>query len=176
MSRCRAIAAALVDEALPRPGDFEEHLAGCADCRAVATLHAEASTLRLPGPPPLAPVPRPAILGEVRRREHRRRLAAGALASVSVAALAWLMIARPVRPSPAPAVTAGVETASLGLLLEEVDGYTRREPAVRDESYSAFGALATWVRPPDSARADTSALRVALTPSERTTPQQEEPR
>jgi hypothetical protein len=176
MSRCRDIAAAVVDERLPRPADFDAHVAGCPECAALARLHASASRLRLPAPPPLAPVPRSAIVGEVRRRQHRRRMATGAVASVSLAALVLLGLprAQPVRPTGEPA--SAREVVPLTRLMDEVSGYTRRDLSVSDETYAPFGQLALWVRPPGSTALEARPFRAALAPLQQHNPKQEEPR
>ncbi|QRK07251.1 hypothetical protein JQX13_45625 [Archangium violaceum] len=171
---CQDIAAALVDERLPRPPDFQAHLERCAACRSLARLHASASALQLPEPPAPAPFAREAILGEVRRRQHRRRRVASATATAAVVTLFLLVSPRvrtPVSVEDTPVVggaaegslrveqpvrTApegqGSEVASIGALFGEVYGYTRTHPSVEDEMYQPFGALAVWVRPPDGSR------------------------
>jgi len=173
---CQDFAAALVDERLPRPPGLQAHLERCASCRALAGLHASATSLRLPVPPAPASIPREAILGEVRRRQHRRRMVASASATAAVAALVLLVsphtrtpvsietdpmaVGGPVEGSlqaepsarTAPQAPAGAqgEVVSIAALFDEVHGYTRTQPSVEDEMYRPFGALATWVRLPDS--------------------------
>lgn len=186
---CQDVAAALVDETLPRPPGFQSHLDSCPECRALARLHASATSLRLPGPPAPAAIPREAILGEVRRRQHRRRLAASATATAAVAALVLLVSPRVRAPVPidvepvggsSPELSLSVESpgqlehsgqpvpfqeaevASLGELFDEVYGYTRTAPSVEDETYRPFGALAAWVRPPDSTALDAEPFQTAL--------------
>src|SRR5689334_8636081 len=97
---CHLFAAALVDESLPRSRELQAHLSWCAECRELSRLHATASRLRLPEPPSLVPVPREAVLGEVRRRQRRRRAVAGTLAA-SVLCLFVLQVA-PRQQIPAP--------------------------------------------------------------------------
>ncbi|NMO17766.1 hypothetical protein HPC49_08080 [Pyxidicoccus fallax] len=186
--RCHDVAAALVDASQLRSPEVESHLSGCEDCRALAALHASASSLRLPSPPALAPVPREAVLHEVRRRAFRRRASAGAVASLGLAALVlWLQPAtqgRPVdlsyeegsAPRPelglsraAPAAldddTARVVLAGRGNLLNlmgEVRGFTRRDLVVEDESYRPFGTLPAWVRPPDSRALEAPPFRTVV--------------
>lgn len=93
--RCHDAAAALMEDT--RTAELQAHLASCADCRALAALHASASALRPPPAPALAPISRDAVLGEVRRRVLRRRVAAGAVASLCVAGLAlWTRPTAPV--------------------------------------------------------------------------------
>lgn len=181
---CQDFAAALVDERLPRPAGLQAHLAQCAACRALAGLHASASSLRLPDPPVPAPIPREAILGEVRRRQHRRRTVAGAGAIAAVVALV-LLVAPGVR-TPVPIETEpvvggpiegslragepvaeapvgeGSEAVPLEVLFDEVHGYTRTNPSVEDETYAPFGALAAWVRPPDVTALDSEPFQTAL--------------
>lgn len=169
---CQDFAAALVDERLPRPPGLEAHLEQCAACRSLAGLHESAASLRLPEPPVPAAIPREAILGVVRRRQHRRRMVASASATAAVAALVLLVSPHvgtrgPVDEAPVvggptegylpveqPVSTAprgqGSEVVSIGELFDEVHGYTRTNPSVADETYQPFGALAVWVRPPDS--------------------------
>jgi hypothetical protein len=180
---CQDIAAALMDERLPRPPGFQAHLARCAGCRALAGLHASATSLHLPDPPAPASIPRDAILGEVRRRQHRRRMMASASATAAVAALVLLVSPRvrtpvpvevgpaggspelymPVEPSGLPE-QAGQEAGpdSLGVLFDEVYGYTRTRPSVEDEMYRPFGALTAWVRPPDVTALDSEPFQTAL--------------
>jgi anti-sigma factor RsiW len=169
---CQDFAAALVDERLPRPPGLEAHLEGCAACRSLARLHTSAASLRLPEPPAPAAIPREAILGVVRRRQHRRRVVASVSATAAVAALVLLVsphvgTRRPVDDAPVaggptegyvpveqPTRTAprgeGSEVVSVAVLFDEVHGYTRTNPSVVDATYQPFGALAAWVRPPDS--------------------------
>jgi hypothetical protein len=181
---CHDVAAAIVDEALPRPDGFRAHLEQCPRCRELARLHASASNLRLPGPPELAPLAPQAVMGEVRRRQRRRRALAGAAVTGAVAAVALLAIPQTVTPvAPLPPLAERMEAEarpseeeelhSLGLLLEEVDGYTRRNPAVQDETYAPFGALALWVRPPDNIALDDRPFRTALAPLHPSSPTQE---
>jgi len=185
-TRCQDIAAALVDERLPRPPGLEEHLRECAACRALAGLHASATSLRLPEAPAPAPLPREAILGEVRRRQHRRRVVGSVTASAAVVALVLLVSPRertrvpleidPVvggpsefslqaeqpRPSERTTVPTQEEAGSLAALFGEVHGYTRTDPSLADEMYEPFGALTAWVRPPDSTALDSEPFRTAL--------------
>jgi hypothetical protein len=185
-TRCQDIAAALVDERLPRPSGLEEHLRRCDECRALAGLHASATSLRLPDPPVPARLPREAILGEVRRRQHRRRVVGGVTATAAVVALVLLVSPRVRTPVPLdtdPGVggpsefslqagqpdasepttePAQAETSSLAALFGEVHGYTRTDPSVADEMYAPFGALTAWVRPPDSTALDSEPFRTAL--------------
>ncbi|MFY2558046.1 hypothetical protein ACN469_10480 [Corallococcus terminator] len=88
--RCHDVATILLESAPPWAPEARAHLEGCEDCRALAAGHASASALRLPQPPPLAPVPREAVLCVVRRRKVRRRVVAGAAASCCVVLLTWL--------------------------------------------------------------------------------------
>ncbi|PTL75925.1 hypothetical protein [Vitiosangium sp. GDMCC 1.1324] len=181
---CQDFAAALVDERLPRPPGLQAHLEQCAACRSLARLHASATALRLPEPQAPAAIPREAILGEVRRRQHRRRMAASASATAAVAALVLFVAPRvrtpvsdgvePVVGGPVegslraeqPARTAspgqGSEVVSIGELFGEVHGYTRTRPSIEDEMYLPFGALAVWVRPPDSTALDAEPFQTAL--------------
>lgn len=98
--RCHDVATVLLESSPPWTPETRAHLEGCEDCRALAQGHASASGLRLPQPPPLAPVPREAVLREVRRRKVRRRVLAGAVASCGIGLLTWL--SGPGAPSPAP--------------------------------------------------------------------------
>jgi hypothetical protein len=180
---CQDFAAALLDERLPRPPGLQTHLEQCSECRALARLHASASALRLPDPPEPTAIPREAILGEVRRRQHRRRVAASVTATAAAVALVLLVSPRVRTPvtvesepvmggplegslrveQPTRAAPAGEgEVASLGLLFGEVHGYTRTNPSVEDAMYQPFGALAAWVRPPDSTALDAEPFRSAL--------------
>jgi hypothetical protein len=180
---CQDFAAALVDERLPRPPGLRAHLEQCAECRALAGLHASASALRLPDPPAPAPIPREAILGVVRRRQHRRRVAASVTATAAVVALVLLVSPRVRTPvtvesepvvggplegslqieQPSETALAGQgEGSALEQLFTEVHGYTRTHPSVEDATYAPFGALAAWVRPPDSTALDSEPYRTAL--------------
>ncbi|MDY7230755.1 hypothetical protein [Hyalangium rubrum] len=167
---CHDVAAAIVDEGLPRPVGFQAHLDQCPRCRELARLHASASKLRLASPPALAPIPRQAVLGEVRRRHHRRRALAGVAVTGAVAAVALLVMPPRVQPVPASEMVtqaelvSEVEPASIGLLIDEVESYTRRNPSVRDETYAPFGALALWVRPPDTVALEDRPFRTAIAP------------
>jgi hypothetical protein len=119
----------------------------------------------------------------VRRRQHRRRLVASASATAAVAALVLLVSPRVRTPvpvdvepvgggstelsvsvgssgQPGPYPEAGV--ASLGELFDEVYGYTRTDPSIEDETYRPFGALAAWVRPPDSTALDAEPFQTVL--------------
>jgi hypothetical protein len=171
---CQDIAAALLDERLPRPPGFQAHLEQCARCRALAGLQASATSLRLPEPPAPAPLPREAILGEVRRRQLRRRGVASAAATAAVALLVLLVSPREVTPvsgdvepvvgGPAEGSlrASSGEARSLEGLFDEVHGYTRTDPGVEDAMYQPFGALAVWVRPPDSTALDAEPFQTAL--------------
>lgn len=180
---CQDLAAALVDESLPRPPGFQAHLEQCAECRALARLQASATALRLPTPPVPAAIPREAILGEVRRRQHRRRTVASATATAAVVALVLLVSPRMRTPEPVDTEPVGgpgelylpvepsarhaqagqeAEVVSIGVLFDEVHGYTRTNPSVEDETYQPFGALAAWVRPPDSTALEAEPFRTAL--------------
>ncbi|QRN93630.1 hypothetical protein JRI60_31200 [Archangium violaceum] len=180
---CQDVTAALLDESLPRPPGFQAHLEQCAGCRALAGLHASAASLRLPEPPAPAPLPREAILGEVRRRQHFRRGVASAAATAAVALLVLLVSPRAVTPvsgegepvvggplegslrveQPVRTAPAGRgEVLSLGVLFDQVHGYTRTNPSVEDAMYQPFGTLAVWVRPPDATALDGEPFQTAL--------------
>lgn len=178
---CDDVAAAIVDEGLPRPPEFQAHLEQCPQCRELARLQASASMLSLPVPPPLVPVPRQSILGEVRHRQHRRRAAAGVAVLGAVATLVLFVVTRqapsvPVADVPAERVVSAAvkpEPAapepvdmfpSLSLLLDEVEGYTQRDLTFDDETYAPFGALALWVRPPQPIALNDRPFRTALAP------------
>lgn len=100
--RCHDAAATLMEAHAPRAPEgsreLQAHLEGCEECRTLAALHSSATQLCLPTPPALAPISRDAVLGVVRRRVLRRRAAAGAVASLCLAAL--LLWPRP--PAPVP--------------------------------------------------------------------------
>ncbi len=178
---CDDVAAAIVDEGLPRTTEFHAHLEQCPRCRELARLHASASVLRLPGPPPLAPVPPQSILGEVRRRQYRRRAVAGAAVAGAVATLVFFVMPRQAPTVPVthvPAERGVAETvepervapeaiamlSSLTLLLDEVEGYTQRDLTFNDETYAPFGTLALWVRPPEPMALNDRPFRAALAP------------
>ncbi|HEX8700437.1 MAG TPA: hypothetical protein VF815_16430 [Myxococcaceae bacterium] len=184
---CHEASAAIVDEGFSRPPGFRAHLEQCPRCQELARLHASAINLRLPGPPAIESISRREVLSEVRRRKHLRRAVAGAAVTAAVATGVLFMltgtepaavpapgplIAQRTEKPPAPLVEEA-EPASLGLLLEEIDGYTRRNPAVQDETYAPFGALALWVRPPDSIALDDRPFRTALAPLHPASPTQE---
>ncbi len=161
---CDDIAVAIVDEELPRPLGYEAHLEQCSKCCALARLHASATRLRLPGPAPLSPIPAQSILGEVNRRQQRRRAVAGAAVVGAVATLALIVMPRPVERMPAVSAPLRGEPASIHLLFEEVQSYTRGDPSVRDGTYAPFGALALWVRPPDTVALEDRPFRTAIAP------------
>jgi hypothetical protein len=66
--------------------------------------------------------------------------------------------------------------ASLTRLLADVEGYTRRDLSVHDETYAPFGQLALWVRPPGTTALEARPFRTALAPLQQHHPKQEEPR
>jgi hypothetical protein len=178
---CDDVAAAIVDEGLPRTAEFQAHLEQCLQCRELARLQASASKLRLPGPPPLALVPHESILGEVRRRQYRRRAIAGATVVGAVATLVFFVMPRqapPVVVAELPPASVASETvepermppeamamfASIAGLLEEVEGYTQRDLTFDDPAYASFGELAHWVRPPEPIALNDRPFRTALAP------------
>ncbi|AKF86356.1 hypothetical protein MFUL124B02_25580 [Myxococcus fulvus 124B02] len=190
--RCHDVAPILLESSPPWPPAVRAHLEGCEDCRTLAAVHASASRLHLPVTPPLTPVTREAVLGEVRRRKVRRRVAAGVVASFCLLGLTWLTRSE----SPVPRVSedayvqvdaaaprselelrradteAEVEPealaqwgrASLSDLFTEVRGYTRRDAVYRDDLYRPFGAMAAWLRPPDSRALEAPPFRTAIQP------------
>jgi hypothetical protein len=171
---CDDVAAAIVDEGLPRPPEFQAHLEQCPQCRELARLQASASILRLPVPPPLAPVPPQSILGEVRRRQHRRQAVAGAAVLGAVATLLLFGVPRQAPPAPVaevplervvPAAPVQLDIVpSLALLFDEVESYTQRDLTFDDETYAPFGELALWVRPPEPIALNDRPFRTALAP------------
>ncbi|MFY1829789.1 hypothetical protein ACN47A_27985 [Myxococcus fulvus] len=190
--RCHDVAPILLESSPPGTPEVRAHLEGCEECRTLAAVHASASRLRLPVTPPLPPVTREAVLGEVRRREVRRRVVAGVVASCCVLALTWLT--RPEPPVPHVSEDAYVQVhdtaprselelrradteaevepealaqwgrASLSDLFTEVRGYTRRDAVYRDDLYRPFGAMAAWLRPPDSRALEAPPFRTAIHP------------
>jgi hypothetical protein len=145
---CHNAAAALMDGQAPWTLELRAHLEGCEECRALAALHASASALRLPSPPALAPISRDAVLGEVRRRVFRRRVAAGAVASLCLAAL--LLWPRPPEPVPegeAPSPYHYIEgapalRAELGLAREpREDAFSESEEDSAPTLVAARGSL-----------------------------------
>ncbi|HYH98409.1 hypothetical protein [Hyalangium sp.] len=167
---CDEVTAAIVDDGLPRPADFQAHLDQCPRCRELVRLQASASALRLPGPPPLELISPQALQEEVRRRQHRRRAVAGAAVVGAVAVLALFIMPRQVPTAPDMDVAmdmspaAGVALPPLDLLMEEVRGYTRRDPTFDDETYAPFGMLALWVRPPTAVALNDRPFQRALAP------------
>jgi hypothetical protein len=177
---CHEVATTLLEARSPGP-ELRRHLDTCADCRALAALHASASALKLPAPPELAPVSREAVLGTVRRRRVRRQAAAGVGVSLALGAL---LLGWPSGSGEAPAPlyndTEPAPLAELGLtreppaqeagqgslfeLMGEVRGYTRRDLVVHDETYRPFGLLAAWVRPPESRALESPPFRTAVLP------------
>ena len=97
---CEDVAAAILDDRLTRPTAFQAHLEQCPRCRELAQLHSSASELRLPAPPPLAPIPARSIVGEVRRRAQRRRTVAGTVVAGAAAVLALFAMPRKSMPEP----------------------------------------------------------------------------
>ena len=67
-------------------------------------------------------------------------------------------------PSASASNTASVSStpAPLGALVAEVEGYLHSRPAVDDDTYAVFGALAAWVRPPESRALESEPFRSAL--------------
>ena len=140
-----------------------------------------APSARSPGPGRIA---REAILGEVRRRQHRRRMVASAGATAAVVALVllvspqlgdagavetsrwWGVPPRATCPGSRPRGRGregrGVRSSPSGRCFDEVHGYTRTNPSVADETYRPFGALAAWVRPPDVTALDSEPFQSAL--------------
>jgi len=163
---CDDVAAAILDDRLPRPADFQAHLDQCPRCREFSRLQASASALRLPGPPPLEPLSQQSILGEVRRRQHRRRAVAGTAVVGALAALVLVVTPRqapivPVMEAPAEAV---LTLPALDLLAEEIASYTQSDPTFDDETYAPFGTLALWVRPPTNTALSDQSFQRALAP------------
>jgi hypothetical protein len=163
---CDAVAAAILDDTLPRPEGFQAHLEQCPRCRELSRLQASASALKLPGPPPLEPLSRQSILGEVRRRQRQRRAIAGTAVAGALAAVVLAVMPR--QEPTVPAVQLPVETVltlpALDLLIEEVESYTQRDPTFDDETYAPFGTLALWVRPPTNTALSDRSFRRALAP------------
>lgn len=178
MMGCDEVSAAIVDEGLARPSEFQAHLDQCPRCRELAKLHAAASTLTLPeSPAPLAPLPPQAILGEVRRRHHRRKAFAGVVAASAVAALALFVTPRKVTTEHVTEVPSAQmpELPPIDLLVDEVESYTQRDLTFDDETYAPFGTLALWVRPSTSTALNDRPFRKALAPLH-PSPMQESPR
>lgn len=163
---CDDVAAAILDEGLPRPEGFQAHLDACPRCRELSRLQASASTLKLPAPPPLAPLSPASIQGEVRRRQHRRRAAAGTAVAGALVALFFAVTPRqvPVAPMNEEPVETVLTLPALDLLAEEVAGYTQRDPTFDDELYEPFGMLALWVRPPAATALSDQSFQRALAP------------
>lgn len=165
---CDDVAAAIVDEGLPRPPAFQAHLEQCPRCRELARLHASASELSLlpESATPLAPIPAESVLGEVRRRHRRRRTLVGVAATGAIAAVALFATPRQTPPPPPmeePLVQVA-ELPPLDLLVEEIEGYTQRDLTFDDETYAPFGQLALWVRPSSSTALNARPFRKALAP------------
>ncbi|WP_338865813.1 hypothetical protein [Myxococcus stipitatus] len=190
--RCHEVADALLENSPPWPLAVRAHLDGCEDCRSLASAHTAAAALRPPLPPPCPRVSREAVLGEVRHRKVRRRVAAGVVASLCVCFLTWMT--RPVEPVPesSPLLEARVDLpeevrpasphelslrgapphegfdedtrGSLLVLVAQVRGYSRRELVYGDDTYKPFGMLAAWLRPPDSRALETPPFRTAVIP------------
>lgn len=163
---CDDVAAAILDDGLPRPAGFQAHLDQCPRCREFFRLQASASSLKLPMPPPLEPLSPQSIQGVVRRRQQRRRAVAGTAVAGALAALFFA-----VTPREAPVASmkeAPVETVltlpALDLLADEVASYTQRDPTFDDEIYEPFGMLALWVRPPATTALSDRSFQRALAP------------
>jgi hypothetical protein len=163
---CDDVATAILEEVQPLSADLQAHLAQCPQCSELARLHASASQLRLPAPPPLAPIARQSITREVVRRHTRRQVLVGAAVASAVAAVALFFMPRSGAPEPgmeAPSVEV-VELPSMDLLIEEIDGYTQRDLTIDDESYAPFGTLAVWVRPSEPTALAERPFQTALAP------------
>ncbi|MDC0712568.1 hypothetical protein POL68_29160 [Stigmatella sp. ncwal1] len=152
--RCHDAANALLDAHPPWPPALRTHLEGCEACRLLATLHASASALRPPEPPPVTPIAREDVLREVRRRGKRRRAAVGVAVCLFVGAL--VLASRPAAPPAAGSSFAEAEVAvpapgpwtELGLSREGLSGGVDEDAiarAVRVERGS-LAALVTEVR------------------------------
>ena len=137
-SACERFAAALFEPATPHEAALDSHAASCLACREVSRAHGLARALSDGAPDPGSlPIGLAQVVGTVRRR-RAARAAAGTLALAAVcAALVWT---RPL-PRAAPA------TADVFALMDEVEGFARRDVVREDASYAAFGAIATWVAP-----------------------------
>ncbi|MCP3103363.1 hypothetical protein LZ198_31220 [Myxococcus sp. K15C18031901] len=192
--KCRDAVHALLEASPPWSPELRLHLEGCARCRSLAALHVSASGLGAPALPALPAIAREGVLGEVRRRRVRRRTFAVAAASLGVAGLAWMILSssspppelsedrvevvdtgQPPRPEGSLTREAAVEDAAQGeegpaerdalaALVVEVRGYSRRDVVGQDDVYRRFGALASWVRPPDSRALEATPFRTALMP------------
>ncbi|KFE66696.1 hypothetical protein [Hyalangium minutum] len=163
---CDGVAAAILDDGLPRPEGFQAHLDQCPRCRELSRLQASASSLRMPAPPPLQPLSPQSIQGEVRRRQHRRRAVAGTAVAGALAALVFAVSPRevPVAPMKESPVETVLTLPALDLLAEEIASYTQRDPTFDDEIYKPFGMLALWVRPPASTALSDRSFQRAIAP------------
>lgn len=140
---CARVADAILDEALPRPVELDDHLALCPDCRLLAAAHRAA--LDLAGA--VADTPTPVDPAAVARIGRRRAAIRGAIASAAAAGAVALTIG--VR-GPAPAERG----PTLVDLSAEVRAITRRAVSEDDATYRPFGPLAVWMRPPRSRALD----------------------
>lgn len=188
---CQDYAAALLGGETP-PAEALVHGRECPRCRSLSGLHASAHALRLAEPPASAPISYQAILGEVRRRQTRRRRVAGVGAVAALTLVAVFLSTRASLPRSAPEeapLAGGVavegsaqivqpssdsahdsrqeevavrEATSSGDLLAEVEGYTHSSPGLEDAVYRPFGALPFWVHPAESLALESYPFQTAL--------------
>lgn len=152
MKPCELMQAALLDESLPRPENFEAHLASCAQCVEMASAHRAA--LRLRGE--TLSLRRARSVPEVRRRAG---IVVGLMLALGggVGLLALQMEDRPVvtrttdrleQELPVLAVEADqADFFALAQLQASVDADVRRDPREDPAAERAFGALPRWTAP-----------------------------
>ncbi|MDP2269968.1 MAG: hypothetical protein Q8N23_18290 [Archangium sp.] len=153
MKPCDLMQQAVLDESLPRPDDFEPHLASCPECGEVASAHRAA--LRLRGETWSRTRLRP--LPEVRRRVG---IVAGLVLALGGGGgllalqlddrpgLAQQTPGRTQRELPVMAVEADdADFFALAQLQASVSADLRRDPRNDPVAVRVFGALPSWTAP-----------------------------
>jgi anti-sigma-K factor RskA len=174
---------------LDERGIFEEHLAGCADCRrtvaelaGVPGLLSRVSPADLADPPPTPDTLLPRLLRETRSRSRRRRWAMAVAAAAAVAAAVLTTVQLTGEPGPGPLVAmhqvlespisarVSVTPESGGSKLWMTCHYRGQEPwdrpyaLVVTDTHGSRHRLATWRVGPDGNA--TVAASVGLPPSQ----------
>jgi hypothetical protein len=137
---CERFTDAILDESSPRPEGLDEHLAGCAACRALVAAHRAASALPRPDVASPPPVLEREILARVRRRRATRLSGAG----VAVAALAAIVLSF----GPTRGPDRAAPRQDLFALADDVAALTRRDPLGGDPALRGLGAVSDWLAPP----------------------------
>jgi predicted anti-sigma-YlaC factor YlaD len=156
MMRCDDVTSLLLEDGWAPGPEVTDHMAACAECRALAAAHRDAlglQRLQVPAQPLLEPEE---VLGMVRRWRTRRVALAGV--AVMAAVLLWARAPRdaveaPLMEQPVLAevpAQAQAQPPTLAQLLVEVGSYTHRDVATQDAAYASFGSLAMVLSPAPS--------------------------